>query len=381
MSPALLFATVVALILGIGAGALIPTLIRRNRATPQVADTATAEVSADAIRANLAELARRIDVLNAGQATAASQLSEQLRTVADGNSEVLRTTHRLTEALHNPGPRGRWGEVQLQRIVEVAGLVRGVDFVDQQTIVGADQTVRPDLVITLPDDRTIVVDAKVPLDALLNDARYADSANSDSANFDPGNLDSGNLDSGNSDSYYSAASASAHAANLSAHIDQLASKTYWRQFSRSPEFVVLFLPAESLLSHALRANPGLLERAFSKNVALATPTTLLALLRTVALGWRDRDVAENAAAIHQLGVELHDRLRVMNTHISRLGQDLGNAVGSYNKLVGSYESRVLVSARRMNDLGLAQAGLPQPTTVDPLIRDTSGVALAASEGR
>lgn len=376
MSPALLFATVVALLVGIGAGALIPTLIRRNRATPPVDDTAAAEVSADAIRANLAELARRIDVLNAGQATAASQLSEQLRTVADGNSEVLRTTHRLTEALHNPGPRGRWGEVQLQRIVEVAGLVRGVDFVDQQTIVSADQTIRPDLVITLPDDRTIVVDAKVPLDALLNEARYADSGNSDS-----GNLDSGNLDSGNSDSYYSAASAAAHAASLSAHIDQLASKTYWRQFSRSPEFVVLFLPAESLLSHALRANPGLLERAFSKNVALATPTTLLALLRTVALGWRDRDVAENAAAIHQLGVELHDRLRVMNTHIARLGQDLGNAVGSYNKLVGSYESRVLVSARRMNDLGLAQAGIPQPTTVDPLIRDTSGVALAASEGR
>ena len=358
MSTEAITVAVLASICGAVIAAVSVLLITRNREPDGEPMGERAE--SELVAASLTELARRVDAVAQGQANAQMQLSEQLRAVTDGTRAVQRDTGRLAEALNHTGQRGRWGEVQLRRIVEVAGLTRGVHFTEQLRIVGDDATIKPDMVITLSDDRKIVIDAKVPLDALLAQPvqghRSADSTGPSAAE-----------------------AAAQHAAAVGAHIDQLASKGYWRQFANAPEFVVLFLPAESLLGQALSSDPGLLERAFSRNVVLATPTTLLALLRTVSLGWRDRDVAENAAAIHEIGRELHDRLRAMNSHLVRLGSSLGAATDNYNKLVGSYEARVLVSSRRMADLGVSPEPIESPQQVDRLIRQTSGVALTSTE--
>ena len=344
------------------AGALIAALAMRSVGSKRAVDAEPSgrSVESELVAASLTELARRVDTVAKAQADSQMQLSEQLRAVAAGNAALLRDTSRLAEALNHTGQRGRWGEVQLRRIVEVAGLTRGVHFTEQLRVVGEDSTIKPDMVVTLSDDRSIVIDAKVPLDALLSQP-------------------SGAPESFASSGPSAAEVAARHASAVGAHIDQLASKGYWRQFTNAPEFVVLFLPAESLLGQALSSDPGLLERAFSRNVVLATPTTLLALLRTIALGWRDRDVAENAAAIHESGRELHDRLRAMTGHLVKLGSSLGAAADNYNRLVGSYEARVLVSARRMADLGVSQEPIESPQQVDRLIRQSSGVALTGTE--
>ncbi len=354
MSSQLLLTALVFAVLGILLGAVGTSRIWRRHA---LGTAATVEsTTPDALAASLTELSRRVDAVANGQIAGQTQLSEQLRTVASGNAALLRDTGRLAEALNHTGHRGRWGEVQLRRIVEVAGLTRGVHFSEQLRVVGDETTAIPDMVITMSDDRTIVIDAKVPLDALLGEGINSVTS-----------VERDNEAAGHQRSQR-------HAAAVGAHIDQLSAKAYWRQFTHSPEFVVLFLPAESLLGDALHADPALLERAFSRNVVLATPTTLLALLRTVALGWRDRDVAENAAAIHGLGRELHDRLRVMNTHLAKLGANLGAATQSYNRLIGSYESRVLVSSRKMSELGISQDGITSPPPIDRLIREPAGVA-------
>ncbi len=354
MASELILIALIAACVGAAVGVGTVVSMRRRREALNPATPPSAE--SDVVATSLTELARRVDVVAKGQAAAHVQLSEQLRAVAQGNSALLRDTGRLAEALNHTGYRGRWGEVQLRRIVEAAGLTRGVHFTEQLRVVGDESTIKPDMVITLSDSQTIVIDAKVPLDALL-DA--------------PANDPAGGSEIG-------AVTSARHAAAVEAHIDQLASKSYWRQFSNAPEFVVLFLPAESLLGQALSENPGLLERAFSRNVVLATPTTLLALLRTVALGWKSHDLAENAAAIQALGGELHERLRVMNAHLVRLGSSLGSAADSYNKLVGSYESRVLVSSRKMSELGISQESLESPSPLDRRIREPSGVALTGS---
>ena len=351
---------IVVVVLSVTLGAVLTAVIMRavvRRSAPPWGVSGLPDES-ERVVASLAELTRRVDAVAEGQTSAQSQLSEQLRAVADGNAALQRDTSRLAEALNHTGQRGRWGEAQLRRIVEMAGLTRGVHFTEQLRVVGEDATIRPDMVITMSDDRHIVIDAKVPLDALLHANDAADSR--------------GRPSFGDEDT------AARHAAAVGAHIDQLASKSYWRQFANAPEFVVLFLPAESLLGQALSSDPALLERAFSRNVVLATPTTLLALLRTISLGWRDRDLAENAAVIHELGRELHDRLRVMTGHIAKLGSALGTAAESYNKLVGSYESRVMVSSRKMAELGVSLNTIDSPPQVDRLIRQTSGVALTTS---
>lgn len=345
----------------LGALALFAYSRRRHGQSYQhgQSDVPSTSVTPDSVTASLTELSRRVDAVAHGQVAGQTQISEQLRTVASGNAELLRDTGRLAQALNHTGYRGRWGEAQLRRIVEAAGLTRGVHFTEQLHLVGDDTTSIPDMVITMSDDRTIVIDAKVPLDALLGDQ---------------------GLPTDDARSVGVAESSQRHAAAVAAHIDQLSAKAYWRQFSHAPEFVVMFLPAESLLGDALTTDPALLERAFARNVVLATPTTLLALLRTVALGWRDRDIAENAEAIHKLGRELHDRLRVMNTHLTKLGSTLGAATENYNKLVGSYESRVLVSSRKMSELGVSHDSINSPGPIDRLIREPTGVALTTTTG-
>ncbi len=268
-----------------------------------------------------------------GRLTSSAQLAEQLRTVAqtttDSTEGLRRETARLTGALSHSEVRGRWGEFQLRRLLEGSGLLPGVHFTEQHTVTGEAGVLRPDVVLHLGADKTVVVDAKVSLRAILG-------------------IEAGDpLDE-------VAAARAAHAREVRSHVDRLAGKDYARQFDTAPEFVVMFLPAESLLSEALACDPGLLEHAFARNVVVATPTTLMALLRTVGHVWRQDALAANAREVQALGRELADRLGTMLGHLDKLGAALGSGVAAYNKTIASLESRVLVTGRRFTEL----QGLP-----------------------
>ena len=247
--------------------------------------------------------------------------------------------------------RGQWGELHLRRTVELAGLVEHCDFAEQVHLAGDDGHQRPDLVVHLAGGRSVVVDAKVPLDAHL-DALATD---------DPDEA-AGHL--------------RRHARQLRTHVDALAGKAYWRALPGAPEFVVLFVPAESFLAAALEADPGLLTHAAQRDVVLATPTTLIALLRTIAHGWTTEQLAERTREIHELGRELHGRLGVLGGHLDKVGRSLKAAVEAYNGAIGSIESRVLVTARQFEDIGVAREPLapvrpvteaPRPLTAPELL--------------
>jgi DNA recombination protein RmuC len=285
------------------------------------------------LRDSLGRVQQQLDEVQRGRAMSDTALREQVRAMG-ATSELLRTeTAQLVTALRAPHVRGRWGEMQLERVVEAAGLTEHVDFTTQLSATGADNTTqRPDLVVHLTGGKQVVVDSKVALNAYLEAMQAPDEATRD-------------------------ARLSAHARQLRTHIDALAAKAYWERFTPTPEFVVCFIPADAFLDAALRADATLLEHAFARNVVLATPTTLVALLRTVAYTWRQEALAENTAQVHELGRDLYQRLATMGGHVERLGKSLGNAVGAYNDVVGSLESRVLTQARRMHDLGVAPAGV------------------------
>lgn len=265
------------------------------------------------------------------------QLHQQVDDVRRSADGLRRETHQLTTALRRPQVRGRWGELHLRRTVELAGLVDRCDFSEQVRL--DDGAQRPDLVVHLAGGRDVVVDAKVPLDAFLDAAAAADDAERDHHLI-------------------------RHARQVRTHVDQLGSKAYWKALEGAPEFVVLFVPAESFLSAALEADATLLEHAATRQVVLASPTTLIALLRTVAQGWQHEALAEQARAIHRLGVDLHQRLQVLDRHLDNVGRSLNAAVGHYNQAMGSLESRVLVSARRFSELSVTDEDLPAPRTVE-----------------
>jgi len=270
------------------------------------------------------------------------------------SSELLRgETKQLVNALRAPQVRGRWGELQLERIVQLAGMVAHCDFATQVTGQGEQGGVRPDMVVRLAGGKQIVVDAKVPFAAYLEAVESSDEG-------------------------VHAERLAAHAGQLRQHVDALSAKSYWAAFSPSPEFVVLFVPGDPFLEAALRADPALLEHAFAQNVVVATPTTLIALLRTVAYSWRQEALAENAAHVHQLGKELHSRLATMGTHVAKLGRSLDAAVSSYNQTVSSLEARVLVSARKFTDLEVADGELPAPGQVERAPRTIAAPELVAS---
>ena len=267
-------------------------------------------------------------------------------------TELTRETRSLSTALRRPQVRGRWGELHLRRAVELAGLVDRCDFSEQVRL--DDGAQRPDLVVHLVGRRQVVVDAKVPLDAYL-DATSTDDETSRSE------------------------ALARHARQLRQHVDGLSSKAYWRALSETPEFVVLFVPAESFLAAALDTDPGLIEYAASRQVVLASPTTLIALLRTVAQGWSHEALADQAREIHRLGRDLHQRLGLLSSHLDRVGRSLNTAVGHFNQAVGSYESRVLVSARRFAELSVVSEDLESPRQVESTSRSTGSVEPASVE--
>ena len=282
---------------------------------------------------------RRVTELERERVDAYAELREQVRSMSTVSGELRTETKQLVAALRAPQVRGRWGEHQLRRVVEAAGLLEHCDFAEQVTAASDDQTVRPDLVVTLHGGRTIVVDAKAPLEGYLSAMEARDERSRD-------------------------ASLGQHARHLRAHVDALAAKQYWTAFPPSPDFVVLFVPADPFLDAALRHDPALMEHAFRRNVVLATPSTLVAMLRTVAYSWRQEELARNAVAVHALARELYGRLATVGDHVGRLGSALGGAVTAYNRAVGSLESRVLVSARKLAEMGVSDDEIPTPPQVE-----------------
>ena len=296
----------------------------------------------------------RVAELERDRVDAYAELREQVRSMSTVSGELRTETKQLVAALRAPQVRGRWGEHQLRRIVEAAGMLEHCDFSEQVTATTDLSGVRPDLVVRLHGGRSVVVDAKAPFDAYLAAMEARDERSRDDR-----------LD--------------AHAKHLRMHVDQLAAKSYWSAFTQSPEFVVLFVPADPFLDVALQRDPSLLEHAFARNVVLATPATLVALLRTVAYSWRQEALARNAVAVHELARELYGRLSTLGDHVGKLGSSLGSAVTAYNKAVGSLEARVLVSARKLAELGVSGDDIETPAQVEITPRQMQAPELLADD--
>src|SRR6202142_1184852 len=299
------------------------------------------------LRSALEKTGAQASALERERRDAFAALRTQIESLTLGHSALARETHNLVTALRRPEVRGRWGELTLRRVVELAGLSAHCDFTEQDSRDGAIGMLRPDLVVHLPEGRELVVDAKAPLDAYL----AAIDAPSEELR---------------------AQALGRHAGQVEARIRELGAKAYWSQFEHSPEFVILFLPGDQFLSAALAERPELLETALRTGVLVATPSTLIALLKTVAYGWRQAAVAANAAQIRDLGQELHRRLERFVAHLGKAGRHLGAAVESYNGAVGAFESQVLPGARRFTELGAAGEPLSGMTPVEALARQPRG---------
>jgi len=278
------------------------------------------------VKASLDRVDEKIHALESARMEAYGEIRQQFTQMAEAHGQLRTETAALVKALRQPHVRGRWGEIQLRRVVEMAGMMAHCDFVEQQSAEGDDGRLRPDLIVKLPGNRHIVVDSKAPLTAYME----AHEATNDELR---------------------KAKIQLHAQLMRRHLDSLAKKSYWDQFQPTPEVVVMFIPGEAFYSAALEADPELLDAGFGANVIIASPASLMALLKAASYGWRQESIAENAREISQLGQELHSRLGVMVEHLGRVGKGLASATASYNEAIGSFESRVLPSARKFKELG------------------------------
>ena len=278
------------------------------------------------IRASLQDAQRQIAELEKARSEAYGSIRNQLEQMQAGQQSLARETQNLVNALRRPEVRGRWGEITLRRLVELAGMVEHCDFREQVHQSTDEQNIRPDMIVRLPDSGELVVDVKTPLDAYLSAAEASDDNER-------------------------RAQLQRHAKNLRAHIRLLASKAYWRQFEQSPEFVILFIPGDQFLSAALNEEPDLIDYALTQQIILATPTSFIALLKAVAYGWRQLALAENAAEIRTLAEDLYGRLGAFVGHLNKMGRQLSSTVDNYNRAVGSLERNVLPGARKFTELG------------------------------
>ncbi len=308
------------------------------------------------IKESLSKVDGKLQELEVARTHAYSDLSTQVRVLAEGQKDLRSETGNLVSALRDrPNVRGRWGEIQLRRVVEMAGMLEHCDFETQHNVTTDDGRLRPDLVVKLPGSKTVVVDAKCAGQA------YLESLQSENEEDRTAKLRD-------------------HARQMRDHITKLSAKSYWSQFDETPEFVVLFIPGETFLSAALEQDPALIEDGVNQQVILATPTTLIALLRAVAYGWRQETIAESAKAISDLGRELYSRLATLTDHFAKVGRGLETAVKSYNEAVGSLETRVLPSARKFKEHGISPAAELAPlNVVDRGVRPVSAPELPAAD--
>lgn len=268
---------------------------------------------------------------------ASEALKEQLRALLENERLLKQETSKLVQALHTPAARGRWGEIQLRRVVELAGMLAHCDFFEQHQGKDEDGTYRPDLIVRLPGSRQVVIDAKAPLEAYLDAIQLSNEQEKENRLRD-------------------------HARQVRTHVSLLSKKAYWEKFHPTPEFVVLFLPAETFFSSALEYDPSLIEAGAVQKVIIATPTTLIALLRAVSYGWKQENLSRHVEELHKLGKDLYKRLIDMTGHWTKMGRTLTSAVDAYNKGMGSLETRVLVSARKLKEMGITQAEI----AIDPI---------------
>jgi DNA recombination protein RmuC len=303
------------------------------------------------LKESLEKVDGKINDLEKTRAGAYSELREQVRALAMSQLQLQAETGNLVKALRAPHVRGRWGEIQLRRVVELAGMLQYCDFVEQETVATEDSRLRPDLIVRLPGNRTIVVDSKVPFDAFYESISTTDEV-------------------------VRLAKLKEHARLVRTHITSLSRKSYWEAVQPTPEFVLLFLPGETFYSAALEHDPKLIEDGVGQSVIIATPTTLIALLKAVSYGWRQEQMAENAQEVSKLGKDLYDRLRTFTSYFADIGRGLDRALESYNKGVGSLEARVLVTARKFKERG-AIAG-EEIQTLEPI--DKAARLLTLDEG-
>jgi len=364
---------IILLLMGLVLGATVAWLVASSRGAAAEAEVrllrerlAVSDSAADRredvavtvapLREALGKVESHLRELEHARVSAYAALSEQVGFMRSTGEELRDQTSSLVHALRAPQARGRWGEMQLRRVVELAGMVEHCDFTEQASASGDHGTLRPDLIVKLAGGKQVVVDVKVSLSAYLDAAELRDPDQIEARMY-------------------------AHARHLREHVKGLAAKEYWRSFEPTPEFVVLFVPGDSFLAPALERDPQLLEDAMAAKVLIATPTTLIAMLRTIAYSWQQEALTANARSVFELGRELYRRLGKLGDHVDKVGRSLSRSVEDYNSMVGSLERTVLTQARRMADLQVTDADLRAPTPLDSVARPLNAPELLEAVNR